>query len=142
MDYSKFRQQFNEGQTVSVNHKALITRALTKYPVDFALFRELLQNSADAQANSASIEFYTSENIDVTTAAGIEKIHTAPITRLRFQNDGLEFTVADWNRSKEIASGNPNEGKIGAFGVGFYSAFELTDEPLVHSGNELMNFRY
>ncbi|GMM50177.1 hypothetical protein DASB73_011350 [Starmerella bacillaris] len=142
MDYSKFRQQFNEGQTVSVNHKALITRALTKYPVDFALFRELLQNSADAQANSASIEFYTSENIDVTTAAGIEKIHTAPITRLRFQNDGLEFTAADWNRLKEIASGNPNEGKIGAFGVGFYSVFELTDEPLVHSGNEIMNFRY
>lgn len=140
MDYTQFRREFSDGNAVSVNHKALITRALTKYPVDFALFRELLQNSADAQAQSALIEFETDENISITE--NVDKIHSCLVKRLRFQNTGLEFQDDDWNRLREIASGNPNEGKIGAFGVGFYSVFELTDEPLVHSGNRVMAFRY
>ncbi|KNC32236.1 hypothetical protein FF38_09207, partial [Lucilia cuprina] len=123
--------------TVSVNHKALVTRALTKYPVDFALFRELLQNSADAQAHTATISFESKEVITDPL-----KLHQCSISKLSFSNDGLEFINDDWNRLREIASGNPNETKIGAFGVGFYSVFELTDEPLVHSGNSIMSFQY
>lgn len=137
MDYLQFRQASSQGSAVSVNHKALITRALTKYPVDFALFRELLQNSADAQANAASIQFETP-----STDKSVSQIHGLPINRLTFSNDGLDFDVSDWNRLREIASGNPNETKIGAFGVGFYSVFELTEEPLVHSGSQIMNFGY
>lgn len=137
MDYLQFRQTPSQGSAVSVNHKALITRALTKYPIDFALFRELLQNSADAQAKAASIRFETS-----STDESVSKIHGLPINRLTFSNDGLDFNEGDWNRLREIASGNPNETKIGAFGVGFYSVFELTEEPLVHSGNQIMNFKY
>lgn len=137
MDYSSVRQSSSFGSTVSVNHRALITRALTKYPVDHALFRELLQNSADARANSATIQFSTS-----STDSSPLGIHTIPISRLTFMNDGAEFNDSDWARLKEIASGNPNESKIGAFGVGFYSVFELTDEPLIHSGNKIVNFKY
>jgi HSP90 family molecular chaperone len=33
-----------------------------------------------------------------------------------------------------IAEGNPDEEKIGAFGVGFYSLFSVTEEPFVTSG--------
>lgn len=55
-------------------------------------------------------------------------------------NDGNPFMSIDWNRLRNIAEGNPDETKIGAFGVGFYSVFSDCDEPLVISGNETMAF--
>jgi hypothetical protein len=36
----------------------------------------------------------------------------------------------DWDRLRTIAEGNPDESKIGFFGVGFYSAFSICDEPM------------
>ncbi|GJJ14590.1 hypothetical protein Clacol_008856 [Clathrus columnatus] len=36
--------------------------------------------------------------------------------------------------------GNPDEEKIGAFGVGFYSLFSVTEEPFVKSGDQWMGF--
>ena len=41
---------------------------------------------------------------------------------------------------KRIAEGNPDETKIGAFGVGFYSVFADCEEPFVSSGKEAMAF--
>lgn len=139
MDYASVRNgDLPPAKSVGVNHRALITRALTKYPVDYALFRELLQNSADAHASRATIRF---EPMD-TAEPNLRSIHTTPIGRLEFTNDGDVFTDDDWKRLREIASGNPNETKIGAFGVGFYSTFEISDKPLVHSGNQIMTFRF
>lgn len=57
-------------------------------------------------------------------------------------NDGHPFRPADWKRLKSIAEGNPDETKIGAFGVGFYSVFEVCDEPLIRSGREALAFYY
>jgi hypothetical protein len=56
------------------------------------------------------------------------------------QNDGQPFTKTDWGRLKRIAEGNPDETKIGAFGVGFYSVFADCEEPFVSSGSEAMAF--
>lgn len=81
-----------------------------------------------------------SDLLDKNTS--IENIHDRPIENLTVKNDGQLFKEQDWNRLKEIAKGNPDETKIGAFGVGFYSVFELTDEPLVHSGDTVMSFYY
>ena len=39
-----------------------------------------------------------------------------------------------------LAEGNPDEEKIGAFGVGFYSLFSVTEEPFVKSGSQWMGF--
>ena len=119
----------------------LITRTLTKYPVDYALFRELLQNSADAKAEDVVISF------ESTIPGGLSKeritdIGSCTVNRLTVKNNGQYFTEDDWDRLKEIAKGNPDESKIGAFGVGFYSVFELTDEPLVHSGDTVISFYY
>ena len=55
-------------------------------------------------------------------------------------NDGNPFEASDWSRLKRIAEGNPDETKIGAFGVGFYSVFADCEEPFVRSGNESMAF--
>jgi hypothetical protein len=47
------------------------------------------------------------------------------IYRYVITNDGIPFRPEDWNRLKKIAEGNPDESKIGAFGVGFYSLWSL-----------------
>ncbi|KAF8460533.1 hypothetical protein BDZ91DRAFT_419440 [Kalaharituber pfeilii] len=60
--------------------------------------------------------------------------------RLIVQNDGKPFGEADWARLRRIAEGNPDESKIGAFGVGFYSVFSECDEPTVYSGGKAMAF--
>jgi hypothetical protein len=43
-------------------------------------------------------------------------------------NDGIPFRQQDWQRLKKIAEGNPDEEKIGAFGVGFYSLWSVCGE--------------
>lgn len=123
------------------NPDSLITRTLTKYPVDYALFRELLQNSADAKAEDVVISFGSTIPGGLTKE-NITDIGSCTADRLTVKNNGQYFKEDDWNRLKEIAKGNPDESKIGAFGVGFYSVFELTDEPLVHSGETVMSFYY
>ena len=55
-------------------------------------------------------------------------------------NNGQPFGTHDWSRLKRIAEGNPDETKIGAFGVGFYSVFADCEEPFVSSGREAMAF--
>ena len=55
-------------------------------------------------------------------------------------NNGQPFRTNDWARLKRIAEGNPDETKIGAFGVGFYSVFSDCEEPFVSSGREAMAF--
>ena len=62
------------------------------------------------------------------------------VARLIVSNNGSPFTKTDWSRLRNIAEGNPDETKIGAFGVGFYSVFSDSDEPFVISGNETMAF--
>lgn len=130
-----------DGVSLIIYGFRLITRTLTKYPVDYALYRELLQNSADAKATSVIISF-KSVSGTATDPEVIESLHDAPVNRLTVSNNGQRFEEDDWSRLREIAKGNPNESKIGAFGVGFYSVFEVTDEPLVHSGSEAMSFYY
>lgn len=113
--------------------------------MDFALYRELLQNSADAKAENVVISFTEDKNAiraNLGKSDSIENLHDWPIEKLTVRNDGQLFKEQDWSRLKEIAKGNPDETKIGAFGVGFYSVFELTDEPLVHSGDTIMSFYY
>jgi HSP90 family molecular chaperone len=41
-----------------------------------------------------------------------------------------------------IADGNPDQQKIGAFGVGFYSVFSITDGPVVKSGAKKVRFHW
>lgn len=64
----------------------------------------------------------------------------AKIASIMVRNDGFVFRPEDWSRLTEIASGNPDETKIGAFGVGFYALFSLCDEPVVSSGNKVVGF--
>nr|VWO98846.1 Uncharacterized protein [Ganoderma boninense] len=142
-------------ESVEVNQRALIDKVLARYSGEFTVFRELLQNSDDASATAVEIHFETKEYVERRNAsvdgsgdpgavpeAGerLPDLKTTVVHQWTFKNNGIVFRDEDWTRLKKIAEGNPDEEKIGAFGVGFYSLFSVTEEPWVFSGDQWMNF--
>jgi Protein of unknown function (DUF3684) len=107
----------------------------------------MIQNASDASATRVTVKFETLPSTTVplpssadpsTTLKHVVAHHT--LRRLLISNNGHPFTEKDWARLKRIADGNPDETKIGAFGVGFYSVFDDCEEPFVSSGNAAMAF--
>ncbi|KAG8814868.1 hypothetical protein FRC17_000941 [Serendipita sp. 399] len=138
-----------EDEPVEVNQRALIDKVLARYSAKFTVFRELLQNADDAEATAVQIIFETKK----TTAPSDEALEEGAsgdrpppnldeivIETWVVKNNGMLFRDEDWSRLKKIADGNPDDKKIGAFGVGFYSLFSVTEEPLVTSGTKRMGF--
>lgn len=151
MDYTSLRaaalRNGEDEEAVTVDTRALIDKVLARYSGEWTTLRELIQNAADAQATTVTIAWETLPSTKMpfpSTADRSEQLkhvisnHT--LRRLVVQNDGQPFTKTDWGRLKRIAEGNPDETKIGAFGVGFYSVFADCEEPFVSSGNEAMAF--
>jgi hypothetical protein len=151
MDFTKLKaaalKDGDDEEAVTVNTRALIDKVLARYSGEWTTLRELLQNAADAQATKVVIKFETlpSTSIPLPSTTNQSEVlkhallhHT--LRRLMVTNDGQAFGVNDWSRLKRIAEGNPDETKIGAFGVGFYSVFADCEEPFVSSGNEAMAF--
>ena len=151
MDFTKLRatamKDGDDEEAVTVNTRALIDKVLARYSGEWTTLRELLQNAADAQATKVAIKFETLPSASVpvpntTNSSDVLKhvLLNHTLRRLLVTNNGQAFGVNDWNRLKRIAEGNPDETKIGAFGVGFYSVFADCEEPFVSSGNEAMAF--
>lgn len=151
MDYSSLRaaamRDGEDEEAVTVDTRALIDKVLARYSGEWTTLRELIQNAADAQATTVSIKWEThpSTSVPLPSAANRSELlkHTIAnhtLRRLVVQNNGTPFTKTDWGRLKRIAEGNPDETKIGAFGVGFYSVFADCEEPFVSSGSEAMAF--
>ncbi|KAF7975917.1 hypothetical protein HWV62_8178 [Athelia sp. TMB] len=148
--YLAWSQEWNSGhdESVEVNQRALIDKVLARYSGEFTVFRELLQNSDDAQSKAVEIRFeterYTARAGAQAEAGGLKEalpdLKKAPVHRWVFKNNGMLFRDQDWSRLKKIAEGNPDEEKIGAFGVGFYSLFSVTEEPFVTSGGAYSTF--
>jgi hypothetical protein len=149
-DFSRLRQQtMADGQDseVTVNTRALIDKVLARYSSEHTTLRELIQNASDAGASTVVIKFETDPSLNTPTPLGSDEstllkhiIQHHTLKRLVVSNNGVPFTNADWSRLKSIADGNPDETKIGAFGVGFYSVFADCDEPFVVSGDRTMAF--
>ncbi|KAF8626827.1 hypothetical protein AX15_004659 [Amanita polypyramis BW_CC] len=130
-------------ESVEVNQRALISKILARYSGEFTVFRELLQNSDDAESKTVEIRFETENGGDRAWKpedSDLPNLRATNVHRWIFKNDGNVFQEEDWNRLKKIAEGNPDEDKIGAFGVGFYSVFSETDTPFVTSGSHWMGF--
>ncbi|KAM5480898.1 hypothetical protein MaudMau93_007335 [Microsporum audouinii] len=134
-------------EAVTVNTRALIDKVLARYSGEWTVLRELIQNASDATATKVVIKLETTPSTIVpapTATDGNSAIrhvishHT--IKRLTLRNNGTPFSANDWARLKRIAEGNPDETKIGAFGVGFYSVFSDCEEPFVSSGKEAIAF--
>lgn len=134
-------------EAVTVNTRALVDKILARYSGEYTTIRELIQNAADAKAGKVTIRLETrpSPSIPVphTTEQSALLKHTIShhtMSRMVISNNGEAFGAADWARLKRIAEGNPDETKIGAFGVGFYSVFADCEEPFVVSGKRTMAF--
>ncbi|KAG8924329.1 hypothetical protein FRC02_010499 [Tulasnella sp. 418] len=139
-------------QEVGVNQRALIDKVLARYSGEYTVFRELLQNSDDAESTTAEIHFSTKayqssagiqsqrSRVDSVSSFTLRSFQRRPLVQWMFRNDGMPFRDQDWDRLRKIAKGNPDDKKIGAFGVGFYSLFSVTDEPFVRSGTQWMCF--
>ncbi|KAF2182843.1 hypothetical protein K469DRAFT_711552 [Zopfia rhizophila CBS 207.26] len=150
VDFARLRNQtMNDGQDseVTVNTRALIDKVLARYSSEHTTLRELIQNASDAGASTVIIRFDTDPSLNTPAPQTSERsvllkhfIQHHTLKRLIVSNNGQPFTNADWSRLKSIADGNPDETKIGAFGVGFYSVFADCDEPFVVSGNKTMAF--
>lgn len=151
MDYSKLRAAaLNNGEdeeAVTVDTRALIDKVLARYSGEWTTLRELIQNAADAQATTVKVKWETlpSTTTPLPSTQNRSELLKHTIThhtlrRLVVQNNGQPFAKTDWGRLKRIAEGNPDETKIGAFGVGFYSVFADCEEPFVSSGSEAMAF--
>ena len=87
---------------------------LRSYPDATHIISEFIQNAEDA--HFGKIQFEVSKD------------------RLRITNDGDQFSNPDYDRLVIFAQGKWGEAeKIGKFGVGFISAYHLTDSPMVAS---------
>lgn len=150
VDYEALRKQTmgaGNDEAVTVNTRALIDKVLARYSGEWTTLRELLQNAADASATKVVVRFQTlpsptvpvpHSGLDASRLKHVLLHHT--LRSLTVENNGAPFMATDWSRLKKIAEGNPDETKIGAFGVGFYSVFADCEEPFVSSGNEALAF--
>jgi len=114
-------------ERVEVNQRALIDKILARYATAGAVYRELLQNSNDANATASEIYFTLEDGENI-------------VRSVSYRNNGMPFRPQDWSRLKKIAEGNPDESKIGAFGVGAYSMFSICEQPIVVSGTQALAF--
>ncbi|KAF7547188.1 hypothetical protein G7046_g9076 [Stylonectria norvegica] len=151
MDYSRLRaaalRDGEDEEAVTVDTRALIDKVLARYSGEWTTLRELIQNAADAQATTVTVKWETLPSTQVPLPSTTNRsellkhvLSNHTLRRLVVENDGQPFTKTDWGRLKRIAEGNPDETKIGAFGVGFYSVFADCEEPFVSSGDEAMAF--
>ncbi len=116
----------------------------------------MLQNSNDAEATIAEIVIVTTKSNDASTHSSLSKstssvssssgradggmtgvlLRPPLVTQVTYRNDGQPFRPQDWSRLRKIAEGNPDETKVGAFGVGAYTMFSVCEEPVVVSGKK------
>ena len=104
MDYASLRKLTDASATVNrveVNQRALIDKILARYATASAVYRELLQNSNDANATVSEIDFTIKDGI---------------VESVTYRNNGFPFREQDWDRLRKIAEGNPDASKVGAFG--------------------------
>ncbi|TFK32675.1 hypothetical protein BDQ12DRAFT_739250 [Crucibulum laeve] len=139
---------------IGVKQRELVDKILTRYPGAFTVFRELLQNADDAHSSAVEIRFESEDYIKAKDTAKdgprmnngsarvLPDLKKTVVDRWKFKNNGKVFTEDDWRRLKNIADGNPDENKVGAFGVGFYILFSVAEEPKVSSGGITHRFRW
>ncbi|KAL8283592.1 hypothetical protein RQP46_005387 [Phenoliferia psychrophenolica] len=142
-DFKALLQATGEDEAVSVNQRSLIEKILARYSGEHTIFRELLQNADDAGAENVEIHFRTTANESVRhDKDSLPNLKSTNTTSILARNDGVVFRDEDWSRLKKIAEGNPDEGKIGAFGVGFVktAAAPPGSQSIAPSGNPWTEF--
>ena len=90
-----------------------VRQILARYASAGAVYRELIQNSNDAEATVAEIRIATSAAAAASSrdADGDGKQGkgeaAARVHQVTYRNNGLPFREQDWARLRKIAEGNP-----------------------------------
>eukprot|EP01134_Creolimax_fragrantissima_P001871 CFRG1871T1 len=129
-------------EKVEVNQRHLIDKILARYSAEYTIYRELMQNSDDAGATQIEIDFQHGKDVDNASANHSASGSAESFGTIIYRNNGENFRPQDWSRLRTIAEGNPDEQKIGFFGVGFYSVFSVCEEPMVISGGHVLAFKW
>ncbi|XP_060062513.1 sacsin-like [Ylistrum balloti] len=145
-----FTQRFmSEGGTEEIysacgQSEPLTTRLnniLENYPDGLAVFKELVQNAADAGAQR--IHFLYDERQNKDARSGLVDVNMAECQgpALWAYND-VQFTESDFQNIIKLGDGTKKstKHKIGKFGLGFCAVYNLTDVPSFVSGNSLVIF--
>ena len=83
-------QETGSDSRVEVNQRALIDKILARYASAGAVYRELLQNSNDAEATMAEIYFTTADHSSKT------------VQQVLYRNNGMPFRPQDWSRLQKV----------------------------------------
>ena len=121
-------------------HEDLTTRLrniLDGYPCDVTIFKEMVQNADDAGAKEVAFVLdgrqHSKKSLLHENMAGWQG------PALVVYNDA-EFTTEDFENIMSLGGGTKKDdpGKIGKFGIGFSSVYNLTDVPSFVSGDHVV----
>ncbi|XP_069939467.1 sacsin-like isoform X2 [Cherax quadricarinatus] len=125
-------------------HEPLTTRLhnlLRQYRDGVAVLKELVQNADDAGATTISFLYDERQNEDARTRLISDKLQECQGPALWVYNNAF-FTEEDFSNIKKLGGGSKEyqTTKIGKFGLGFCSVYNLTDVPSIMSGSNYIMF--
>ena len=114
----------NDTQHSSLHYVYLIMnhvnpQILARYATAGAVYRELLQNSNDAEATTAEIIITTSSASNNDNGEK-KKPKEEVVTQIIYRNNGHPFRPQDWARLRKIAEGNPDEVRMSYYCNKYY----------------------
>jgi len=118
-------------ESVEVNQRALIDKVLARYSGEFTVFRELLQNSDDAQSKTVEIRFQTQDFLDGEHTTGSGGRETLPDLKTTSASILSSFVQHLLNGDRYIngssgTMGSPSGTKIGVALRGLVRPFRAT----------------
>ncbi|KZT01859.1 uncharacterized protein LAESUDRAFT_686116 [Laetiporus sulphureus 93-53] len=122
-----------------VDLTANIESILKRYPFSIGIFRELLQNSDDAEAKKQI--FLLDTRVHRHDSIIDQRLLSLQGPALLAYNDAT-FSESDWESLQNInrSSKKINTDKIGKYGIGLRSGYHVTDNLEVLSGDSLVIF--
>lgn len=114
---------------------------LRQYRDGIAVFKEMVQNADDAGATTVSFLYDERLNKDARTRLISPKLQECQGPALWVYNDAY-FTEVDFENLRKLGSATKEHQptKIGKFGLGFSSVYNLTDVPSFVSGSNYVIF--
>ncbi|KAN0027600.1 hypothetical protein ACTFIU_010568 [Dictyostelium citrinum] len=130
----------NKSQTIKLSH--FLRDNLLNYP-ESKIFRELIQNAEDSQADKVIIK--VDEIIYPNKGLLISKDNQEIVTSKELLGPSIliynnaTFKAMDWEGITQTGQGSKKENlkSAGNFGLGWNSVYHITDNPIVYSGNNV-----
>lgn len=126
---------------MGVSIPGTINGALNNLGTYESMTLELLQNAEDSKSRSVRFEI-SDEALIITTDSLFVSCRDFKLAECSMREDN-PLEMCDWHRLREIASGDkPHsvEQKIGRFGIGFVSVYQVTDSPEIRSAGRGLKF--